>query len=98
MNQTATSRYLVGGKAGAAYFLDPDFLDAISDDINSYARLRAMAYTKVTAFLATFGREYDDHALIARIDALEFSRQYRDTYKAIFDAMSIAEMLDGRAA
>jgi hypothetical protein len=95
MKSTATEGVIRGAKAGIGYFKEQDFLNAILADIQAYARLRAHGYHSVTAFLAVWGKAYDDQMLSGRIKELEYSRQYGDAFKATFEAMDIRTMLAG---
>ncbi len=101
MKPNETARYLkgatgvTGGKAGARYFVEEDFLNVITEDIRAYARLRVQGYHSTTSFLAVWGRAYEDHQLNGRIRALEISRQYRTVYKETYDSMDVATMVAG---
>lgn len=80
------------------YFRDEDFARRNLQFVSEYAGYRAIGVNAERAFLRTFGTDYADLYLQARIEALEHNLIYRQVFIEQFAKVKIGDMWDVKMA
>jgi hypothetical protein len=79
-------------------FIDDDFLKDIFSHVEWYARLRVLAVQKHVAFRRVFGPVNCDEQMYARIDNLECSSLYMQTFADMLKTIPINKLLNAKRA
>lgn len=79
-------------------FIDDDFLTGVFAYVEWYARLRVLAVQKHVAFRRVFGPVNCDNNMYERIDNLECSSLYMQTFADMLKTVPINKLLDAKKA